>query len=161
MRVISKLAHRCMAEFRTVLTYSQPIDADVDRSMLRAEGIAANLLNSSSSLNGFGGPFSVQLQVGEEDFERASGLIRSKRPERFGRRENIVGAEAAVIRGTRRFLWFGAAFVILIYLSLLLRRGPAILMDSVAAGAAVVLGLFISIPVWLLYEFICKFKKPR
>jgi hypothetical protein len=150
-----------MSDFRTVLTYSQPIDAEVDKSMLQAEGIASNLLNRDSSLSGFGGPFSIQLQVDREDFARASELIRTKRPERFGRSEDIVDADAAVGRGTRRYLWFGLSSVCLIYSLFLLMRGAAILTDPKAIGGALVVGLFLSIPVWLLYELCRRFARRR
>jgi len=158
-RSIAGLAQSSMPAFRTVLTYSQPIDAEVDKSMLRSEGIVANLLNRDSSLNGIGGPFSVQLQVDKEDFTRASDLIRSKRPERFGRNENIVDAEAAIWRSTRRYLWFGVSSICLIYSLILFSRGSIILADPKAVGAAIVLGSFVSIPIWLLYEFCRKITK--
>jgi hypothetical protein len=148
-----------MAEFRTILTYSQPIDADVDKSMLRSEGIIANLLNSDSSLNGFGGPFSVQLQVGDEDFARASALIKLKRPDRFGRNENVLVAQAAVVRGTRRFLWFGVSSVCFTYLLFLFASGAKGLTDPMGFGVAIVLGSFVAIPIWLIYEFILKLTK--
>jgi hypothetical protein len=148
-----------MADFRTVLTYSTPIDAEVDKSMLQSEGIPANLLNRDSSLNGIGGPFSVQLQVADEDFIKAADLIRSKRPERFGRNEGIADAEAAISRGTRRYCWFGASAICLIYALLLYMRGSTMLADPKGIGVAIVLGLFISVPIWLLFELCRNFTK--
>lgn len=148
-----------MAEFVTVLTYSQPIDAEVDKSMLQSEGIAANLLNRDSSLNGLGGPFFVQLQVASEDVANATALIKSKRPELFGRNENIVDAEAAFARGVRRYLWFGFSSICVTFLLLLFLAGPMVLREPISFGAAIVVGLFLSIPAWLLYELLRKLAK--
>jgi hypothetical protein len=148
-----------MPGFRTILTYSTSIDAEVDRSMLRSEGIDANLLNRESSLNGFGGPFCVELQVVEKDLTRASDLIKSKRPERFGVSENIVDAEAAIRRGTRRYLWFSGSSVCFVYLAALASRGTEALTEQNVIGGAILLGFFLSIPLWLLYELVRKLAK--
>ena len=120
--------------------------------MLRSEGIHANLLNRESSLNGFGGPSCVELQVVEEDLTRASDLIRSKRPERFGVGENMEDAEAAIRRGVRRYLGFVGSSVGFIYCAALAFHGMEALTDPRAIGGAILTGLFLSIPLWLLYE---------
>ncbi len=119
--------------------------------MLESEGIAVNLLNRDSTLDGLGGPFVVQLQVGQGDFERASGLIRSRRPERFGDEAHVREAEAAVARGFRRYLWFGIGSIALLFLAELIWN-PTHAAFGKLTGANIVLGLFVSIPAWLLYE---------
>jgi hypothetical protein len=140
-----------LADFRTVLTYTQGIEAEVDKSMLESEGIAVNLLNRDSTLDGLGGPFLIQLQVEQENLERASGLIRSRRPERFGNEANIKDAEAAVARGFRRYLWFGISSIASLF-AMELIWNPTHAAFGKLTGANVVLGIFISIPAWLLYE---------
>ena len=69
---------------KTVLGYDNPIDADLDKSVLESEGIHVNLLNRESPLNAWGGPFVVQLQVEDQHLERAADLIHSRSPRRFG-----------------------------------------------------------------------------
>ena len=147
-----------MADFKTVLTYSQPIDAEVDKSMLESEGIVANLLNRESALSGIGGPFLIQLQVGVEDVQRASDLIRAKHPERFGQNENIRAAETALARGVRRFLWFVLSSIALFFVIELLWARPGSISARVV-GANIVLGIFASIIIWPLYEYVRKFTK--
>jgi hypothetical protein len=148
-----------MTDFKTVLTYSQPIDAEVDKSMLESEGITANLLNRESSLSGLGGPFLVQLQVGGEDFQRASELIRARHPERFGQNENIRGAEAALARGARRFLWFVLSSIALLFLVELFWAPPGAAIGAKIIGANIVLGILASIIIWPLYEYARKLTK--
>ena len=148
-----------MSDFKTVLTYSLPIDAEVDKSMLESEGIVANLLNRESSLSGLGGPFLIQLQVGGEDFRRASELIRAKHPERFGQNENIRGAEAALARGVRRLLWFVLSSIALLFLVELFWARPGTTFDPKIIGANVVLGILAAIIIWPVYEYVRKFTK--
>jgi hypothetical protein len=142
-----------MADFKTVLTYSRPIDAEIDRSMLESEGIVANLLNRDSSLSGLGGPFLIQLQVSDENLQRASELIRAKHPERFGQGEGIRGAEAALAGGARRFLWFVLSSIALLLLVELFWAPAGAPIDAKLVGADVVLGIFVSIIIWPLYEY--------
>lgn len=144
-----------MSYFKTVLTYTQAIDAEVDRSMLESEGIVVNLLNRDSGLGGLGGPFLIQLQVDAGNLDRATGLIRSRRPERFGNTENIKGAEAAIYRGTRRYLWFGLSSIVFLFVVELVWK-PNHIEFGKLAGENIVIGILMSVPLWLLYEFFRK-----
>ena len=73
-----------MPAFRTVLTYPNRIDAEIDRSMLAAEGMEVSLLHHDSPLTEVRGAFQIQLQVAEVDFARAVALLVALRPDRFG-----------------------------------------------------------------------------
>jgi hypothetical protein len=143
---------------KTILTYKQAIEAEVDKSMLESEGIAANLLNRDSTLDGLGGPFLIQLQVDDQNVERAVGLIRSRSPGRFGNETNIQNAENAIARGARRYLWFGLSSIAFLFL-LETVWNPNHVEFGWLTGANIVLGIFFSIPIWLLYEWLRKLTK--
>ena len=93
-----------MPILKTVLTYSRQIEAELDQSVLQAEGIAVFLLNHDSPLTEYGGAFQVQLQVPEEDHLRATMLLKSANPERFGSRERVQKEAKAIAGIVRRFL---------------------------------------------------------
>ena len=143
-----------MPALKTVLTYPKRIDAEIDASMLEAEGIRVNLLNHDSALTELGGAFQIQLQVPEGDYERTIALIRSKRPDRFGSNEGVRKAEAAVGRGFRRFvISIAATFLVLFFV---FQRIPSVA-DRILV--ALFFGFALGIPFWLIYELLRKIAK--
>ncbi len=144
-----------MLNLKTVLTYRKPIEAEIDKSMLESEGIVVNLLNRDSALDGLGGPFLIQLQVDDQNVERAAELIKSRSPGRIGNEANIRSAENAIARGARRYLWFGFSSIALLFL-LEAVWNPNHIEVGRLTGLNIVLGIFISIPIWLLYELFRK-----
>jgi Putative prokaryotic signal transducing protein len=143
---------------KTVLTYGNPSEAEVDKSMLESEGIVVHLLNRDSPLSAWGGPFMIQLQVEDQDLERATDLIKAKSPDRFGNELKAKAAGDAFVRGVRRFLWSGAVSITGLFV-LEAVRNPNHIEIGRMVGVNLVLGLIIGIPVWLVYETIRKITK--
>ena len=64
---------------KTVKYYANDIEAQMDRSLLEAEGITCNVLNENMNYAGYfaGGNFDIQLVVADEDYEEAVKLLSS------------------------------------------------------------------------------------
>jgi|ERR1051326_1020064 hypothetical protein len=92
-----------MSYLKTVLTYHQPSEAEIDKAFLESEDIAVCLLNANTSRNELGAPFYIQLQVAEEDHARAVALLKEANPQRFGSAERVAALEKELIRVV---LWF-------------------------------------------------------
>lgn len=92
-----------MGYLKTVVTYHQPSEAEIDKAFLESEGIAVCLLNANTSRNELGAPFYIQLQVAEADHARAVALLKETNPQRFGSAERVAALEKELMRGV---LWF-------------------------------------------------------
>jgi hypothetical protein len=69
---------------KTVVTYSVPAEAEVDRAFLESEGLTVCLLNANTTRNEIGAAFFIQLQVNEDEYQKAVSLLREMNPSRFG-----------------------------------------------------------------------------
>ena len=87
-----------MSLLRTVVTYHQPSEAEVDKAFLESHGIDVCLLNGNTSRNELGTPFYIQLQVSYEQHAQAVALLREVNPQRFGSAERVTEIERAIIR---------------------------------------------------------------
>ena len=99
-----------MAYLKTVLTYNQPSEAEVDKSYLESHGLTVCLLNANTSRNELGAPFFIQLQVAEEEYERARSLLYEANPQRFGSAERVADIDRQIKQGIFRF--FAAAITV-------------------------------------------------
>lgn len=97
-----------MSYLKTILTYHQPSEAEVDKAYLESEGLNVCLLNANTSRNELGAPFYIQLQVAEEDVPRAVALLKAANPQRFGSAERVAEIEKELIR---LLLWFAVPAV--------------------------------------------------
>jgi len=89
---------------KTILTYNQPSEAEVDRAFLESRGIAVCLFNANTSRNELGAPFYIQLQVGEECVDIARRLIREVNPPRFGSSDRVNEIDCQLKRALARFV---------------------------------------------------------
>lgn len=89
---------------KTILTYSRPSEAEVDKAFLESHGIAVCLLNANTSRNELGAPFFVRLQVMEGDVRRACRLIGEVNPSRFGSSERVSEIDREIKRSIAWFL---------------------------------------------------------
>ena len=94
-----------MAYLKTILTYNQPSEAEVDKAFLESHGIAVCLLNANTSRNELGAPFFIQLQVMEDEYIEARRILREANPARFGSPERVAEIDRQIKRGA---LWFFA-----------------------------------------------------
>jgi hypothetical protein len=79
-----------MAYLRTVLSYQLPSEAELDKSFLESHGLMVYLMNNQTTRNlDLGMAFWIQLQVPEDEWERANQILREARPERFGSVERV------------------------------------------------------------------------
>ena len=62
---------------KTVKYYANDIEAQMDRSLLEAEGITSKVLNENMNYAGYfaGGNFDIQLVVADEDYDQAVALL--------------------------------------------------------------------------------------
>jgi len=102
-----------VAYLQTLLTYSVPSEAEVDRAFLESHGINVCLLNANTSRNELGAPFFVRLQVNAEDLAEARRLIAEVNPARFGSPERVEEIDRAVKRAAGRFVLFALPLAIL------------------------------------------------
>lgn len=68
-----------MADFVTIASYTNPVDASIAKSALEARGIAAYIRGehtASMHLPGVGGVSGIELKVPAEDLEAAKALLR-------------------------------------------------------------------------------------
>jgi len=93
-----------VAYLQTLLTYSIPSEAEVDRAFLESHGINVCLLNANTSRNELGAPFFVRLQVNAEDLAEAHRLIAEVNPSRFGSAERAEEIDRMVKRAALRFV---------------------------------------------------------
>ncbi len=93
-----------MAYLQTLLTYSVPSEAEVDRAFLESNGINVCLLNANTSRNELGAPFFVRLQVNAEDLAEARRLITEVNPSRFGSAERVAEIDRALKRAVLSFV---------------------------------------------------------
>ncbi len=143
---------------KTVLSYDNASEADVDKSLLESEGIVVYLLNRDSPLNAWGGPFMIQLQVDDQNLEEAAGLIRSKSPSRFGNEVRAKEASDAFVRGARRYLWCGLSSIVSLFIVETVWNPNHVEIGKLV-GLNLILGLILSVPIWLIYECIRKLSK--
>jgi len=138
-----------MAFLKTILTYSVPSEAEVDQSLLRANGFTVNLMNSEITRSYLGRAFDIQLQVPDDEAEAAIALLREFRPERFGSVENVRKIEQGMRRSFREFaLAFAVAAVAAFFTSHTGEPPAERVMFSLFMGILLGLGL------WLLYRFV-------
>jgi hypothetical protein len=102
-----------VAYLQTLLTYSIPSEAEVDRAFLESHGINVCLLNANTSRNELGAPFFVRLQVNAEDLAEARRLIQEVNPSRFGSAERVDEIDRAVKRAVLRFVLVALPLAIL------------------------------------------------
>ena len=64
---------------KTVKYYANDIEAQMDRSLLEAEGITCKVLNENMNYAGYfaGGNFDIQLVVADEDYDQALQLLET------------------------------------------------------------------------------------
>ena len=64
---------------KTVKYYSNAVEAQMDRSLLEAEGILCEVLNENMNYAGYfaGGNFDIQLVVADEDYDQALQLLET------------------------------------------------------------------------------------
>ncbi len=96
-----------MGYLKTIITYNVPAEAEVDKAFLEAHGITVCLLNANTSRNELGAPFYIQLQVADEEYDRAAALIRETNPSRFGSEARVAEIDRVFKRGAV-FFFLGA-----------------------------------------------------
>jgi hypothetical protein len=92
-----------MSYLRTVVTYHQPSEAEVDKAYLESHGHNVCLLNANTARNELGPAFYIQLQVPDEEYDAAVALLKEVNPSRFGSAERVAQIEREMLRG---FAWF-------------------------------------------------------
>ena len=62
---------------KTLKSYAEAMSAHIDQSLLKASGIASEVLNENMNYAGFfaGSDFAIQLVVADEDYERARQVL--------------------------------------------------------------------------------------
>ncbi len=135
----------------TILTYSVPSEAEVDKSLLEANGFTVNLLNAEVTRMQLGPGFNIQLQVPDDQVQEAVALIRSLRPERFGSAENVRKIEQGLRRSAGRGAFVCAAAIIG---SFAVHRDVEPLSQRI--GLALGQGLFVGALIWLVWSFVKK-----
>ncbi|MBO4418143.1 MAG: DUF2007 domain-containing protein [Bacteroidales bacterium] len=62
---------------KTVKYYANDVEAQMDRSLLEAEGITSNVLNENMNYAGYfaGSNFDIQLVVADEDYDLAIKIL--------------------------------------------------------------------------------------
>lgn len=113
-----------MAYLQTLLTYSVPSEAEVDRAFLESNGINVCLLNANTSRNELGAPFFVRLQVNAEDLAEARRLIQEVNPGRFGSAARVAEIDRALKRAVLRFVLFALPLALLAALGTYLLVSP-------------------------------------
>src|SRR4051812_14872346 len=93
-----------MGYLKTVLTYHQPSEAEVDKAFLESHGLNVCLLNGNTARNELGAPFFIQLQVAEEDHANAVAILREANPGRFGSVERVNEIDRGIKRSVGLFL---------------------------------------------------------
>jgi hypothetical protein len=140
---------------KTVLTYGNASEAEVDKSMLESEGMVVYLLNRNSPWNSWGGPFAIQLRVDDENVKRAADLIRAACPSRFGNQARANEAGDAFLRGARRFLWSVVSSIAGLFVIEVIWNPNHVDIGRMVA-VNLVLGVIVGFPIWLIYEGIRK-----
>lgn len=64
---------------KTVKYYANDVEAQMDRSLLEAEGITCNVLNENMNYAGYfaGSNFDIQLVVADEDYGQALAILNA------------------------------------------------------------------------------------
>ena len=64
---------------KTVKYYANAVEAQMDRSLLEAEGIPCEVLNENMNYAGYfaGSNFDIQLVVADEDYDQALKLLET------------------------------------------------------------------------------------
>jgi hypothetical protein len=93
-----------MPYLKTVLTYNLPSEAEVDKAFLESNGLTVCLLNANTARNELGAPFFIQLQVADEEYDLAVGLLREANPARFGSQARVDELDREIKRGLVAFL---------------------------------------------------------
>ncbi len=107
---------------RTVVTYHQPSEAEVDKAFLESHGLSVCLLNANTARNELGPAFYVQLQVPDEQYAQAVAILKEANPERFGSAERVAEIEKGIVRGV---LWFGIPAAVFALIGFLLAPAPS------------------------------------
>src|SRR5215213_2980624 len=92
-----------MSYLRTVITYHQPSEAEVDKAFLESHGLSVCLLNANTSRNELGAPFYIQLQVPDGEYATAVSILKEANPQRFGSAERVAEIERSIVQA---LLWF-------------------------------------------------------
>jgi hypothetical protein len=104
-----------MGYLKTVVTYHQPSEAEVDKAFLESHGISVCLLNANTSRNELGAPFYVQLQVVDEEYERAVQILSEANPQRFGSIERVADIDRMIKQGFLRFFVVAVPVALLMF----------------------------------------------
>ena len=139
----------------TILTYSTPSEAEVDKSLLEANGFTVNLLNAEVTRMQLGPGFNIQLQVPDDQVRDAVALLRSLRPERFGSAENVRTIERGLRRSAGRFALVCAAVAVVLFV---VRRDVKPLEDRIMVALGE--GLAVGALICLLWSFVKKKGRP-
>ncbi len=137
-----------MSLLRTVVTYDQPAQAEVDKAFLEAEGITVNLLNYQTARNELGAPFYIQLQVPDQEHARAVELLKAVNPSRFGSEERVAALERGMKRTILRFLAGAGVGALMAFLPTAAMEHVESGMATLAIGAAALTGGVVT--VWIL-----------
>lgn len=92
-----------VAYLKTVLTYNLPAEAEVDKAFLESHGVTVCLLNANTSRNELGAPFYIQLQVADDEYGQAVGLLKEANPSRFGSQARVDEIDREIKRGAGLF----------------------------------------------------------
>jgi hypothetical protein len=104
-----------MSYLKTVLSYHQPSEAEVDKAFLESHGLTVCLLNGNTARNELGAPFFIQLQVMEEEHDQAVAILREANPGRFGSPARVAELDRAIKRGVFTFLAGAVPAAIAVY----------------------------------------------
>ncbi len=96
-----------MAYLKTVLTYRVPGEAEVDQSLLEANGITVHLMNDRSPPSDLVYPLPIELQVPAEQMEAAVAILRMYNPGRFGSVDRVRQLDRELRRAVGRFVLGG------------------------------------------------------
>ena len=89
---------------KTVVTYSVPAEAEVDRAFLESEGLTVCLLNANTTRNELGPAFFIRLQVNNDEYPKAVSLLREINPSRFGSQAIVDEIDRSFRRSVGWFL---------------------------------------------------------
>jgi hypothetical protein len=139
-----------MAYLVTLRTYDKQAEAEIDKSLLEANGFAVNLLNHDSSLSEFGGMLRIQLQVPSDEAKDAGVLLQEARPRRTGSIAIVRNEEASIRCALVRLGITVLVVSILFFLLGIVLELPLVRCLKMGIGGAILL----SIPCWLIVEFL-------
>jgi len=104
-----------MGYLKTVITYNQPSEAEVDKAFLESHGLTVCLMNANTSRNELGAPFYIQLQVADSEYQKAVQILREANPQRFGSEERVAEINRTILRAVGRFLCAAIPVGVIVY----------------------------------------------